>query len=149
MRTNPFQKFLSSEDVEHIKVVNFFKEKLPDVIVFHVPNESKKSAFERYKHSIMGALKGIPDFVILHPKFEIKNKKRNLIYHGLLIEIKAPEHNYIVKKGKDAGKIKKTKGVLSEEQEKVIEKLNKNNYKACAVWGADEAIKIIKEYLEI
>jgi hypothetical protein len=55
---NPFEKYLTFEDKEHIRVVNYIKDKLPDILAFHVPNEGKKSAFERYKHSLMGALKG-------------------------------------------------------------------------------------------
>ena len=50
--------------------VNYIKDKLPDVVAFHIPNESKKSAFERYKHSLMGALKGCPDFAFMFPKYK-------------------------------------------------------------------------------
>ena len=44
---NNFNKFLSYEDKEHILVVNWLKENLPNVLAFHVPNEGKKSPFER------------------------------------------------------------------------------------------------------
>ncbi len=154
MRVNPFAKFLSFEDNEHIRVVNFIKEKLPNVIAFHVPAEGFKSAFARYKHSIMGNLKGICDFVFAHPKYKIKEldngkKQTTLVYHGLYVELKAPEHNHVVKKGKDAGKIKKVKGTLSPGQKVIIEKLNKVKYLAVCVWGAEDAIKVIKDYFEI
>lgn len=155
MRVNNFAKFLSYEDTEHVQVVNFLKDKLPsDVIWFHVPNESKKSAFERYKHSIMGSKKGMSDFVFTHPKYKIKElsdgkKQTTLVYHGLFLELKSPEHNHVVKKGKDAGKIKKVKGTLSPEQKIIIEKLNKVKYKAVCCWGAEDAINVIKEYFEL
>lgn len=152
---NNFYKFLSVEDTEHIRVVNYLKQNLPSVIAFHVPNEGKKSPFERFKASIMGILKGCPDFLILHPKYgETKTDPggtpyRDLIYVGLLIELKAPEHNRVVKKGKNEGKIVKYKGKLSPEQEEIIDRLNKLRYRAVCCFGADEAINEIKDYFKI
>jgi hypothetical protein len=142
-QNNPFYKYLTYEDKEHARVVEFMKQKYPEVVFFHIPNEGKKSAFERYKHSIMGALEGCPDFVFLHPK----SIGERLIYHGLLIELKAPEHNRIVLKGKKAGTIVKAKGKLSPEQAVLIEKINKSNYKAVCCFGYDESIEVIKKYL--
>jgi hypothetical protein len=152
---NPFEKWLSYEDKEHIKVVNWLKENLPNVIAFHVPNEGKKSAFERYRASIMGLLKGCPDFIILHPKHsELKkdekgNGYKELIYNGLMIELKAPEHERVVKKGAKIGKIVKSKGKLSPEQAEVLERLKRLKYKAICCFGADESIKEIKEYFNL
>lgn len=152
---NPFEKWLTYEDKEHVKVVNWLKQNLPNVISFHVPNEGRKSPFERYKASIMGLLKGCPDFIILHPKHSEPKKDnsgnvyKELIYNGLMIELKAPEHERVVKKGKNEGKSVKSKGKLSEEQKIVLEKLNKLKYKAICCFGADESIKEIKEYFNI
>jgi hypothetical protein len=152
---NPFEKWLTYEDKEHVKVVNWLKENLPNVIAFHVPNEGKKSAFERYKASIMGILKGCPDFIILHPKHsepkkdEFGNVYKELQYNGLMIELKAPEHERVVKKGKNIGKITISKGKLSEEQEDLLKRLNKIKYKAECCFGAEEAIKEIKNYFNI
>ena len=152
---NPFEKWLTYEDKEHVKVVNWLKQNLPNVISFHVPNEGRKSPFERYKASIMGLLKGCPDFIILHPKHSEPKKDnsgnvyKELIYNGLMIELKAPEHERVVKKGKNEGKSVKSKGKLSEEQKIVLEKLNKLKYKAICCFGADESIKEIKEYFSI
>jgi hypothetical protein len=141
---NPFEKFLTFEDREHIRVVNYIKDKLSDVICFHIPNEGKKSAFERYKHSLMGNLKGCPDFVFMFPKYK---KDTSIIeYYGLFIELKTPEHNRAILKGKDAGKIVKSKGKLSESQKEVLSKLDKMGYKAVCCFGSDEAIKVINEY---
>jgi len=152
---NPFEKWLTYEDKEHVKVVNWLKQNLPNVIAFHVPNEGKKSAFERYRASIMGILKGCPDFIILHPKHsepkkdELGNVYKELQYNGLMIELKAPEHNRIVKKGKNIGKIVASKGKLSKEQEDLLKRLNSIKYKAECCFGADEAIKEIKNYFNI
>jgi hypothetical protein len=144
---NPFDKFLSIEDAEHIRVVNYIKDKLPEVIAFHIPNEGKKSAFERYKHSLMGAMKGCPDFIFLHPKY-VSNTSKEVIYHGLGIELKAQEHKKIVMKGNDAGKLVKRKGKLSDEQAEVIKKMNERGFKAVCCFGADEAISVIDEYFK-
>jgi len=144
---NPYEKFLSVEDREHIRVVNYIKDKLHEVMVFHVPNEGLKSPFERYKHSIMGALKGCPDFVFLHPKYK-SNTSKEVVYHGLTIELKAQEHNRVVTKGAKAGKIVKTKGKLSPEQQEVMDRLNERGYLAVCCYGSDEAIKVIDEYFK-
>ena len=152
---NNFNKFLSYEDKEHILVVNWLKENLPNVLAFHVPNEGKKSPFERYKASIMGLLKGCPDFIILHPKHsETKddgngNKYKVLQYNGLMIELKDTEHNRVVLKGKDASKIVKAKGKLSPEQTEIIDRLNKLKYKAICSFGAQNAIIEIKNYFNM
>ncbi len=147
---NPFDKFLTVEDTHHIQVVNWVKKNLPDIIFAHVPNEGNKTPFERYKYVLMGSLTGCPDFVFFHPKYSevVEGEKpyRKLLYHGLLIELKAPDHNRIVKSGKMVGKIVKTKGKVSEKQALLIDRLNKVKYKAVAAFGSDEAIKIIKEY---
>lgn len=145
--TNPFYKYLSFEDRQHIEIVNYIKDKLPEVIAFHSPNESKKSAFERYKASLMGVMKGIPDFVFLHPKYKSYNSEE-VLYHGLCIELKAPEHERVVQKGKKAGKVVKAIGKLSSEQEEILLKLNKFGFKAVCCYGAVEAINVINDYFK-
>jgi len=148
-KANPYQRFLTFEDNEHIRVVNHIKDKLPDVLAFHVPSEGNKSPFERYKHSLMGNLKGLPDFLFLHPiHFNTHFTNTPFTYHGLAIELKAQEHSHIVMKGKNAGKVVKTKGVLSEEQRAILIQMNALGYKAVCCWGADEAIKVINEYFK-
>ncbi len=147
---NNFFKFLGVEDLEHIKVVNFLKANYPDVVWFHPPNEGERSSFQKYKMSLMGALRGISDFVIAHPKVKDFNENgrvvRQIIYCGLFIELKAHEHNRIVQKGKQAGKTVKAIGKASKEQLEVIDRLNKVGYKACVCYGAQEVINIINDY---
>jgi hypothetical protein len=100
----------------------------------------------------MGQRAGWPDITILHPKYsETKTdpggkEYRDLLHLGLLIELKAPEHMRVVRKGKDAGKEVKAKGKLSPEQAELLEKLNKAKYRAVCCFGAEEAIKEIDEY---
>lgn len=147
-----FQSYLTVEDRHHVLVVGHLKTFYPNVLWTHAQNEGKKSAFERYKTSIMGQRAGWPDITILHPKYsEVKKdpsgkEYRDLLYLGLLIELKAPEHDRVVKKGKDAGKIVKYKGKLSPEQAELLEKLNKAKYRAVCCFGAEEAIKEIDTY---
>lgn len=145
-----FYKFLSGEDKLHAELVEFINKEYPDIIYTHIPSEGKKSAFECYKHSIMGTKKGICDFIFLKPKYKYKtiNKKKQkvLAYCGLAIELKVPLHNRVVLKGKDAGKIVKSIGKLSKEQKEVIEQLNKEKYLAVCCFGLEEAKKVIIGY---
>jgi hypothetical protein len=152
---NPFEKWLTKEDLIHIEVVNFLKDKLPNVIYTHVPSAGRKTPFERWKYSLLGVRKGIADIIIFHPKYtenktdEKGNVYRELQYVGLLIELKVPEHQRIVQKGAKAGKTVKSKGKLSPEQVELLERLNKLKYRAIACFGADSAIQEIKEYFNL
>jgi hypothetical protein len=147
-----FYRFLSKEDRIHAELVEFINKEYPDVIYTHIPSEGKKSAFECYKHSIMGTKTGICDFIFLRPKYKYKiigsKKQKVLEYCGLAIELKVPLHNRVVLKGKQAGKIVKSVGKLSPEQKEVIEKLNKEKYLAVCCFGIEEAKKVIIEYLK-
>lgn len=144
---NPYEKFLSVEDTEHVRVVNYVKDKLPDIICLHTPNEGGRSSYERFKISKMGIVTGFPDFAFFYPKYDNSTPKE-LMYHGLAIELKAPEHKRIVTKGVNSGKIVKAVGKLSDAQKDVIEKLNKSGYKAVCCFGYDEAIVVINEYFK-
>jgi hypothetical protein len=143
-RNNPFYKYLTYEDKEHVRLVEYINKTYPHIVYFHIPNEGKKTAFERYKHSIMGALEGAPDFMFLVPKVV----EGHVIHHGLLIELKAPEHKRVVLKGKNAGKIVKAVGKLSESQKIVLEKVNNAKYLGICCFGYDEAVLELKKYME-
>lgn len=95
-------------------------ESLADYIV-HVPNGEKRSkrVAAGLKHS--GVKKGYPDLVI-----DIAAKG----FNGLRIELKT-------EKG----------GIVSAEQNKWLERLNKQGYKAVVCRGFDEAIKTISDYV--
>ncbi len=147
-----FESYLTVEDKAHIRVVEFMKDKYPDIIFFHIPNEGKKSPFERWKHSLMGNLRGLPDFAILKPKYsEVKSdgkaSYKELLYHGLFIELKANEHLRVVQKGKQKGKVVTAKGKLSPDQSIVLEKLNKEKFLAVVCHGFESAKAVIDEYL--
>lgn len=92
-------------------------------MIFHIVNEGKRSTRVGLELQKMGMKKGIPDICL-----PIPNKR----YHGLWIELKAD----------------KTKNATKEQKE-WIEKLNDRKYKAVVAYGAEEAIDIIKKYLNI
>ena len=49
MKKNPYQKYLGKEDILQSSVMNYLKLNYPNVFAIHVPNEGKRSPFERYK----------------------------------------------------------------------------------------------------
>ena len=87
---------------------------------------------------------GEVDVIIIDNGSDVLSKE--ILYNGLFIELKAPEHNRVVLKGDNAGKIVKTKGKLSPEQKVVLDRLNSIGYQAVCCFGSDEAIKVINDY---
>lgn len=77
---NPYDKYLGKEDVLQRGVINYIKAQYPEAFVVHIPNEGRRSMFERYKFKTLGGVSGMPDLMIFNP-----NKYRN----GLAIELKA------------------------------------------------------------
>jgi len=76
---NPFSKYLTKEDKLQNAVMLYFKTKYPDVFVIHVPNEGRRSPFERYKFKFLGGVSGVPDILCF-----AQNANRS----GLAIELK-------------------------------------------------------------
>jgi hypothetical protein len=156
MRVNPFDKYLKVEDLEHIKTIRYLQEKHPEKLFFHIENEGKRTPFERYKSSLLGKRKGLPDIAIIHPKFSAPLKDavgqtyNKLIYMALFIEIKAPEYERVVQRGKKEGKIVKNKaGQATPEQLEIISHLSKLKYKAVVCVGYDEAKRVIDDYFSL
>lgn len=90
-------------------------------LAFSIPNEGKRSLTMGKIFKRMGLRSGTPDIFIPYP-----TKK----YHGLFIELKY-------------GRNKAT-----PMQQKFIERLKNQGYAAEIIWGADDAIKYIEEYLK-
>lgn len=118
---------INKETQEQIAVIDWCRwqeNHYPELeMIVHVPNEGKRSKIVGAELKRMGLKRGFPDLQLLVP-----NKK----YAGLIIELKADKSKR-----------------LSKEQKEWIEKLNSYGYKAVRANGADEAIGIIKEYLNI
>lgn len=77
---NPFEKYLGPEDRLHKAILDYIRFQYPKAVVAHVPNEGRRSPFERFKSSWLGVNSGVPDLLIFTP-----GKK----YAGLAIEVKA------------------------------------------------------------
>jgi len=79
IKLNPFDKYLTKEDKMQNSVMNYIRLKYPNVLAAHIPNEGKRTPFERYKLKYLGAVAGMPDIMIFH-----ENSK----FCGLAIELK-------------------------------------------------------------
>lgn len=89
-------------------------------MIFHVPNERKCSPQRRKSMFMAGVKSGVPDVVVAVPSQG---------WGALFLEFK----------------IKPNKA--TENQEQWIHDLNRIGYRAQVVWSADEAIKVLEEYL--
>ncbi len=111
-----------TEQQEQTCVVNWFRMQYPQELIFNIPNGVYIKS-----HSVRGMMKksgltsGVPDLCVA-----VANRH----YNGLYIEMKR-------RKG----------GVVSQEQKDIIEHLNTRGYKAVVCKGADEAIKVITQYM--
>lgn len=88
----------------------------------HSPNGGQRHIVTATRFKAMGTLAGFPDLFIFIARGG---------FNGLFIELKA------------------AKGVVSENQKVMLERLDKQGYKTAICYGFDEAIKTIKDYLEI
>lgn len=93
-------------------------------MLFAVPNGARlsKGGYGWRKLEAEGAKKGVPDLLLL-----VARKG----YHGLAIELKYKTNK------------------PTSEQAAWLDRLTEQGYLAVAAWGADEAIEILSEYLEI
>tara|TARA_R110000744_G_scaffold94462_3_gene182404 strand:- start:14057 stop:14428 length:372 start_codon:yes stop_codon:yes gene_type:complete len=121
MRENPFNKYLTKEDKLQHRIISYLKYQYPKVLYTHVPNEGKRSVFERYKFKYLGAKAGVPDLLIFKP---------NKIYCGLAIELKV-------------GYNKPT-----ESQKEWLKNLKDNNWLALCLNNYEEIIETIDKYLK-
>ena len=120
-----------TEHKEQVEVNNYCTRN--KILMFAIPNGSNKSLTAQRNFKAEGLKAGVPDLMI-----PIANK----YYHGLFIEMKRRAKS--LKNGKKS--ISHTK--VSKEQEKWLDGLNNENYKAVVCYGADEAIEVISEYME-
>jgi hypothetical protein len=78
-RTNPFEKYLSKEDVMQAEIARILSLRFPDLLWWHTANEGRRTPYEQYKFKALGGKSGVSDFVILQ---ETNFSK------GLMLEIK-------------------------------------------------------------
>ncbi len=118
---NPYEKYLGREDILQHKVMKYLDSKYAGVYAIHVPNEGKRSTFERFKFKYLGGKPGIPDILIFYA---------NKNYNGLAIELKV-------------GYNKPT-----ENQFIAMANLKKMGWKVHWLNDYDKTIQIIDEYLQ-
>ncbi len=118
---NPFQKYLGKEDILQHKVMEYLSYQYPKTYAIHVPNEGKRSPFERFKFKYLGGKAGIPDILIFK-----SNSKKN----GLAIELKV-------------GYNKPT-----ENQFKAMDNLKNSNWEVHWLNDYDKTVQIIDEYFK-
>lgn len=121
LRKNPYQKYLGKEDKLQNAVMQYIKLKYPEVLAIHVPNEGKRTPFERYKFKYLGGVSGVPDVLIFH---------QNAFKAGLAIELKA-------------GYNKPT-----QSQKDCLERLKMANWSAEWVNNFEDAQKLIDEHID-
>lgn len=114
-----------TEDQEQIALISWAHRikygtgRLSDYLI-HIPNGGSRNVVEASKFKKMGVKAGVPDLQLLIP---------NGLVHGLWIELKA-------KKGK-----------VQPNQRLFMRRLEEQGYLCKVCFGADEAIKEIKQYL--
>ena len=119
------------EDIEQIEVVEWMRKN--NVLNYAIPNGGKRHVKTASDLKKQGVSAGVPDLCIPIP---------NNDYHGLYIEMK--RRPKILKSGKKSY----TNSSISKTQSSWIGTLNAFKYYAVICYGSDEAIKVIKEYLE-
>lgn len=115
-----------SEDTEQINVIDWARwqqGKYPELeLLHHCPNGGSRNKSEAAKLKQMGVVAGIPDLNLPVARG---------IYIGLYIEMKY-----------DGGK-------LQESQKKMLRALAEEGHYCVVCYGAEEAIKILQEYLNL
>ena len=122
------------EESEHKAICNYLRMQYPKVIFLSDLSGVKMSIGLAKKIKNLKCDRGIPDLIILHPKFR---------FSGLIIEIKATDE-VIYKKN---GELRKSEHL--EEQQDMINRLNKIGYCAKFGVGFDECKRIIDWYMEL
>lgn len=117
---NPFRKYQTKEQLLQEACVNYLKLQYPSLLFTHVPNEGKKSPFERWLYKLMGVRTGISDLLIF---------KFNPWYNGFAIELKIDKNK------------------PTDLQEKFMEDIIFCNWKTSVIYDLDTFIKEVNHYL--
>jgi hypothetical protein len=120
-----------TEHQEQVEVNDFCTRN--KILMFAIPNGTNKSKVARTMFKNEGLKSGVPDLFIPIPSQD---------KHGLFIELKRRKRQL------KNGKLSSTHTKVSLEQIKWLEALKCNGYEAVVCYGADEAIDVIKNYLE-
>lgn len=117
-------RVIPTEDEEQAYIIswcNIMSARYPELsLLYHIPNEGKRSGREGAKLRRMGLRRGVSDLCLPVARCG---------YHGLYIELKAKD------------------GRATAEQKKFIEEVGREGYLARLCFGADEAVKLIEDYI--
>jgi hypothetical protein len=111
------------EHIEQVHVVSWFRRAYPGVLMYHVPNEGRRSPREGGRQKSMGLEKGMPDLCVL---------KAASGYHGLYVEMKDPRDGRMP----------------DPEQRAILDYINGQGYLAVVCFGRSSAREVIGAYLE-
>lgn len=118
-------RVIPTEDEEQIAVMSWARlneVRFPALrLLHHIPNGGKRGKREAAIFKAMGVKAGVPDLFMPCPKSK---------WHGLYIEMKALD------------------GKPSQKQKDMAKLLVREGYCVKFAYGADEAIKILENYLE-
>lgn len=125
--TNKIKRSESAEQKTLIAWANLQSKKHVELkMLFHIPNEGKRNPRTGAELKRLGMRAGVPDLFLAVPRMQ-----NNVLYGGLFIEMKVNNNK------------------CTENQKKWIRMLMDYGYQCKVCYSADEAIKIIKEYLGI
>lgn len=125
--TNKIKRSESAEQKTLIAWANLQSKKYVELkMLFHIPNEGKRSPRTGAELKRLGMRAGVPDLFLAVPRMQ-----NNVLYGGLFIEMKVNNNK------------------CTENQKKWIRMLMNYGYQCKVCYSADEAIKVIKEYLGI
>lgn len=108
------------EHSQQAKLVQRVRAFHPGVIIAAIPNGGDRRPSERVRLAAEGVLAGMPDICVLRPSSG---------FCGLFIEMKTET------------------GVVGESQRDIAKRLNAEGYLSLVARSADDAYKLIEEYL--
>ena len=68
LSSNNFDKYLGKEDRLQNAVMTYLRMQYPNNLAIHVPNEGRRTPFERYKFKYLGGMAGVPDVLSFTPR---------------------------------------------------------------------------------
>jgi hypothetical protein len=110
---------INAEGIEQIKVVEYLKQKHPKIPFIHIANERQCDVVYGRILKRMGVRKGVSDLFF---------PRSNKTFKGLWIELKTPT------------------GKVSPSQLEFINEMIEEGYAAHVAYGAEEGIKMIKNF---
>ncbi len=117
---------MRSEDTEQMQVISWARwntARYPELaLLYHIPNGGSRNKAEAVKLKQMGVLAGVPDLCLPVPKG---------VYYGLYIEMKYAD------------------GRLEKTQREFLRAVARNRYFCVVCYGAEEAVNILKEYVNL